>query len=210
MKRISKALIAAPLGALVLAGMVFAADAPAPTDVPVTPAAPRPAPEAPAQSSSDIAAPAAETAASTPSDMTPQVDNLADKGKYLATAGNCISCHTRAGGEEFAGGVEFHSPLGSLHSTNITPDPETGIGKWTEAEFIKAMHDGVAPGGRYLFPAFPYTAFTKVSEDDVKAIYHYLKTLKPVTYTPPANGLMFNPVARWGMIAWNALFLCGV
>ena len=211
MKRTTKALIAAPLisvavGALAMAGIVFAADAPAPapTDVPLPAAAPRPASEGPAQSPSDAAAP--EAAATAPSDMTPQVDNLADKGKYLATAGNCISCHTRAGGEEFAGGVEFHSPLGSIHSTNITPDPETGIGKWTEADFIKAMHDGVAPGGRYLFPAFPYTAFTKVSEDDVKAIYHYLKTLKPVAYTPPANGLLFNSLSRYGMIFWNALF----
>lgn len=201
-------LIAAPLGALVLAGIVLAADtpAPAPTDVPPPAAAPRSAGEAPALPPSDVAAPTADNPAGAPSDMTPQVDNLADKGKYLATAGNCISCHTRPGGEEFAGGLEFHAPLGSLHSTNITPDPETGIGKWTEADFIRAMHDGVVPGGRRLFPAFPYTAFTKVSEDDVKAIYHYLTTLKPVVYTPPANGIMFTPVSRWAMIFWNALF----
>ncbi|MBX7201220.1 MAG: cytochrome c, partial [Rhodospirillaceae bacterium] len=149
---------------------------------------------------------AAENPAAAPSDMTPQTDEKVEKGKYLAAAGNCISCHTRKGGEEFAGGLEFHSPVGSIHSTNITPDAETGIGKWSEDDFIKAMHDGVAPGGRHLFPAFPYTAFTKVTDDDVKAIYAYLKTVKPVKYTPPSNGIMFNSVSRLGMIFWNALF----
>lgn len=199
-------LISASVGALALAGIVLAADAPAPapTDAPPPAMAPRPAGDAPALPPSDIAAPSAENPAAAPSDMTPQVDEKVVKGGYLAKAGNCISCHTRKGGEEFAGGLAFHTPFGVLHSTNITPDPETGIGTWSEDDFIKAMHDGVAPGGRRLFPAFPYTAFTKVSDDDVKAIYAYLKTLTPVKYTPPANGMAF--AMRWPMIAWNALF----
>ena len=205
MKRSHKlaALISAPLSALALAGIVLAADAPAPAPSDGLYAAPK-AGEAPAGPPSDLAAPAAESPAGTPSDMTPQVDEKVEKGGYLARAGNCISCHTRKGGEEFAGGLEFHSPLGSIYSTNITPDPETGIGKWSEEDFVKAMHDGVAPGGRRLFPAFPYTAFTKVSDDDVKAIYAYLKTLKPAKYTPPANGIAF--MMRWPMVFWNALF----
>ncbi len=198
-------LISAPVSALVLAGLVLAADAPAPapTDAPAPAMAPRTG-EAPALPPSEIAAPAAETPAAVPSDMTPQTDEKVEKGKYLATAGNCISCHTRKGGEEFAGGLEFHLPMGSIFSTNITPDPETGLGKWTEEDFIKAMHDGVSPGGHYLWPAFPYTAFTRVTDDDVKAIYAYLKTLKPVKYTPPSNGILFT--MRWPMMFWNALF----
>ncbi len=197
--------LAAIGGALALAGIVLAADAPAPapTDAPAPAMAPSSG-EAPALPPSDVAAPAAESPGAAPSDMTPQTDEKVEKGKYLATAGNCISCHTRKGGEEFAGGLELHSPVGSIYSTNITPDPETGLGKWTEEDFIKAMHDGVAPGGRRLFPAFPYTSFTKVSDDDVKAIYAYLKTLKPVVYTPPSNGVAF--MMRWPMIFWNALF----
>jgi mono/diheme cytochrome c family protein len=192
--------LVASLGALFLAGAVFAAaDAPAPAPSEMAPPVslqPPVAGETPA---------AGEAPALPPSDMTPQVNHLAEKGKYLATAGNCVSCHTRKGGEEFAGGVEFHSPLGSIHSTNITPDPETGIGNWTEEDLIKAMHEGVAPGGRHLWPAFPYAAFTKVTDDDVKAIYAYLKTLTPVKYTPPANGMMFS-MGRWPMMFWNALF----
>ena len=145
-------------------------------------------------------APAAEPA--------PPVDPVVERGKYLAQAGNCISCHTRPGGEPFAGGLPFEAQVmglrGTIHSTNITPDAETGIGKWTEADLIKAMHEGVAPGGRHLLPAFPYTAFTKVTDDDVKAIYAYLKTVAPVKYTAPDNSFIFSQ--RWTMAFWNAMF----
>lgn len=128
----------------------------------------------------------------------------ATRGAYLARAGNCLSCHTRPGGEPFAGGLAFETPLGVIYSTNITPDPETGIGKWTDADLIRAMHEGKAPDGRRLFPAFPYTSFTKVTDEDVKAIYAYLRTVTPVRYTPPANSMAFR--MRWGMALWNALF----
>jgi len=151
---------------------------------------------APAAAPADAAAPAA-----------PPVDPLVTKGEYLARAGNCFSCHTRHDGEPYAGGLAFQTPysfLGEIHSTNITPDPETGIGTWTEAQFIRAMHSGIAADGRRLFPAFPYTAFTLVSEDDLKAIYAFLKTIPPVKYTPPSNGIAF--AMRWPMMVWNALF----
>ncbi len=149
-------------------------------------------------------APAAEAAAPAP----PPADPLLVKGEYLARAGNCISCHTRPGGEPFTGGLGFTIPapysfLGEIHSTNITPDPETGIGKWTEEQFIAAMHTGVAPRGR-LFPVFPYTSFTLVATDDLKAIFAYLKSLPPVRYTPPSNSIAF--AMRWPMMIWNALF----
>ena len=194
-RTLTNVLLMAPLGALALAGIVFAADAP-PADAPAPAADTSTA--APADTATDPAAAPAEAA--------PPVDELADKGKYLVTAGNCMTCHTRTNGEPFAGGREFHSPLGSIFSTNITPNPDTGIGKWTEADFVKALHDGVAPGGRRLFPAFPYTAFTKVTDDDAKAIYHYLTTVKAVSYTPPSNGIMFSSLSRWAMVGWNALF----
>jgi mono/diheme cytochrome c family protein len=181
--------------ALVLGGIVFAAVAGFAADDAAPPAQPAPDAAAPDGAAPDTAVPAA-----------PPVDPVVERGKYLAAAGNCISCHTRPGGEPFAGGLPFAAPmgLGTLHSTNITPDPDTGIGKWTEADFVKAMHEGVAPGGKHLFPAFPYTAFTKVSDDDVKAIFAYLKTVAPVKYTAPDNSFLFT--MRWPMTFWNALF----
>ena len=160
---------------------------------------------APAQDAAPVpSAPAAEVA---PAAEAPPADPLVEQGRYLALAGNCATCHTRHGGEPYAGGLPFKTPyafLGTLHSTNITPDPETGIGSWTEAQFIRAMHSGVAADGSRLFPAFPYTSFTLASEDDVKAIYAFLKTVPAVRYAPPRNSFMFWQ--RWPMMIWNALF----
>ena len=161
---------------LISGGATLAAEGAPPTD---SPPAAAPAPEAP-------------------------VDPIVARGKYLAAAGDCISCHTRPGGAPFTGGVGFETPFGSIYSSNITPDNETGIGKWTAADLRKAMHEGIAPGGKHLFPAFPYTAFTKVTDQDVDAIYAYLRTLKAERYQPPANGLLFT--MRWPMMFWNALF----
>lgn len=126
------------------------------------------------------------------------------RGRYLVDAGNCVSCHTRERGLPFAGGVAFKTPFGTLYSTNITSDKKTGIGDWTREDLRRAMHDGVAPGGRRLYPAFPYPSYTKVSDEDVDAIHAYLKTIVAVRYTPPNNGLLFSQ--RWAMRIWNALF----
>ena len=154
------------------------------------------------------AAPAGTPQAEAPAPAeAPAVDPLIQRGEYLARLGNCISCHTVHGGEPFAGGLSFKTPymfLGTMYSTNITPDEETGIGRWTEADFIKAMHTGEGPNGSF-FPAFPYTAFTKVSEEDVKAIYAYLRTVKPVKVEAPSNSFAFV-AGRLGMKIWNALF----
>jgi alcohol dehydrogenase (quinone), cytochrome c subunit len=136
--------------------------------------------------------------------LTAPADDVLRQGRYLATAANCISCHTRPGGPPFAGGLAFQTPLGTIYSSNITPDFESGIGKWSEADLIRAMHEGIAPDGHRLYPAFPYTSFTKVTDADVQAIYAYLRTLRPVRYTPPSNDIAFNQ--RWTMIVWNALF----
>jgi mono/diheme cytochrome c family protein len=154
--------------------------------------------ETPAAAAAAADRPALNTAPAAPAD-----DVLA-QGRYLAAAANCISCHTRPGGPPFAGGLAFQTPIGTIYSSNITPDFESGIGKWSEADLIRAMHEGIAPDGHRLYPAFPYTAFTKVTDADVKAIYAYIKTLNPIRYTPPGNGIAFNQ--RWTMIVWNALF----
>jgi mono/diheme cytochrome c family protein len=127
-----------------------------------------------------------------------------ERGKYLATAGNCVSCHTRPGGLPFTGGLAFATPFGTIYSTNITPDNGTGIGKWKAEDLRRAMHEGLAPDGRRLFPAFPYTSFTKVTDADVDDIYAYLRSLKPERYTPPENSFLFRQ--RWPMMQWNALF----
>ena len=120
---------------------------------------------------------------------------------------NCVSCHTTEAGSPFSGGRPFRTTyafLGNIYSSNITPDRDTGIGTWSEAEFIRAMRSGVAPGERLLFPAFPYTSFTKLSTADIKAIYAYLRTLPEVSSVPPENSFWFRQ--RWAMRLWNALF----
>ncbi len=127
-----------------------------------------------------------------------------ERGRYLAAAGNCLSCHTRPGGAPFSGGVSFETPLGILYSTNITPDAETGIGRWTPADLQRAMHQGIARDGRHLVPAFPYPSFTKVTDADVADIYAFLRTLRPVRYTPPDNGFLFK--MRWPLAIWNRFF----
>jgi alcohol dehydrogenase (quinone), cytochrome c subunit len=128
-----------------------------------------------------------------------------ERGRYLAIAGNCVSCHTRPGGEPFAGGLALQTPLGALHSTNITPDAETGIGRWSLDDFRRAMRQGIAADGSYLFPAFPYTAYTRMSDAEIADLYAWLRTLAPVRYAEPENGFAFS--LRWAMAAWNALFL---
>ncbi|MFC3606188.1 c-type cytochrome [Stutzerimonas tarimensis] len=114
-------------------------------------------------------------------------DALERHGEYLSRAGNCMGCHTRPGGEPFAGGVRFVTPFGILYSTNITPDSSTGLGDWSDEDFLRAMHEGVRPDGEHLYPAFPYTAYTLLSREDVLAIKAYLDTQPAVDYRPPPN-----------------------
>lgn len=133
--------------------------------------------------------------------------SLIEQGRYLAAAGDCISCHTRPKGAAFAGGLPLSTPFGVIYSANITPDPGTGIGGWSERELARALHEGIAADGRHLYPAFPYTAYTKVSDNDVHALYAYLRSLSPVRYTPPPNEMHF-PFSLRGLLAgWNLLYL---
>ncbi len=97
-----------------------------------------------------------------------------ERGRYLAVLADCGACHTSPGGEPFAGGLALQTPFGTLVAPNITPDRETGIGNMTEAEFLAALHDGRGHNGRRLYPAMPYPAYTKMSDDDVLAIRAYL------------------------------------
>lgn len=132
---------------------------------------------------------------------------LVVKGASLAAIGDCGVCHTSKGGEVLAGGLPLPTPFGTIYSTNITPDPDSGIGRWSEAAFTRAMREGVDRDGRHLYPAFPYDHFTKVSDDDNRALYAYLMTRKPVHAEAPANELPFPINIRMVVAAWNLLFL---
>lgn len=127
-------------------------------------------------------------------------------GRYLTRAGDCASCHTAPGGKPFAGGLPIATPFGVIYSPNITPDPDTGIGKWSDADFYKAMHEGVTRSGRYLYPAFPYPWFTKVTPKDVQAIKAYLDTLPPVHEKTRPPEFPWPLSWRKSMFGWNTLF----
>ena len=131
---------------------------------------------------------------------------LVAKGEVLSGSGYCAECHTAKGGEMFAGGYAMATPFGVIYSTNITPDPETGIGTWSEAAFARAMHEGIAQGGSHLFPAFPFDHFTKVSDDDVRAIYAYLMTRPPVRAPAQATTIPFPFNIRAFQEGWKILF----
>ena len=128
------------------------------------------------------------------------------KGEILAADGHCVSCHTRPGGQPFAGGYGVNTPFGIVYGTNITPDPETGIGRWSLEAFERAMHEGVAQNGSHLFPAFPYNAYTLLQDDDVKALYAYIMTRPPVIATVPANTIPFPMSIRSFQEGWKILF----
>ncbi len=131
---------------------------------------------------------------------------LVEKGKLLAAMGYCTVCHTRGDGPALAGGVKLPTPFGVIYSTNITPDPETGIGRWSEAAFRRAMHEGLDREGRHLYPAFPYDHFTRASDEDIAAIYAWVMTQKPVRYTAPPNELGFPFNIRMLLAGWKLLF----
>jgi mono/diheme cytochrome c family protein len=131
------------------------------------------------------------------------------RGRYLVIAGDCMSCHLSAGGEPFAGGLALNTPFGTIYSSNITSDPESGIGAWTTEQFYRAMHDGIGVKGENLYPAFPYPWFRRFSRADTDAILAYLKTTPAVIYTPPANDLHFPLNIRATVKGWNLLYLEG-
>jgi len=132
---------------------------------------------------------------------------LVKRGRELAALGNCNDCHTVRGARNFAGGVPVPTPFGTVYSSNITPDPETGIGRWSEQAFLRAMRSGVDREGRHLYPTFPYDHFTNVSDDDDRALYAFLMTREPVRAGAPANQLSFPFNQRAVVAGWKLLFL---
>jgi mono/diheme cytochrome c family protein len=133
--------------------------------------------------------------------------DLVARGEYLTRAADCAACHTAPGGKPFAGGLAFKLPMiGTIYSTNITPEAKAGIGAWSDQEFLKALHQGIGKGGKHLYPAFPYPSYALMTESDVLAIKAYLFTLKPVSYSPPPNDVSFPFNQRYLMMFWNTLF----
>jgi len=131
---------------------------------------------------------------------------LVKQGEYLAKAGDCIACHTAPDGKPFAGGLGIKTPFGTIYSQNITPDKKTGIGDWTDKQFIRAMRQGIAPNGSYYFPVFPYTDFNKMSKKDLLAIKTYLEALTPVEKTNREPDMSWPFRWRFMQLGWRLLF----
>ncbi len=137
---------------------------------------------------------------------------LIQKGAYLARAGDCVACHQAPGGKPYAGGLPLPTPFGTLYTPNITPSKKYGIGNWTFQEFWRALHDGIAPGGvvplmgKYLYPAFPFPSYTKITRSDAKALWAYLRSVKPVDSRPPSNEMEFPFNIRQSLIGWRIMF----
>jgi mono/diheme cytochrome c family protein len=129
-----------------------------------------------------------------------------EHGRYMATAADCTACHTAKGGQLFAGGGALETPFGTLLAPNITPDAATGIGGWTDDEFVDAVQNGIGHGGIHLYPAMPYPYYTKMTREDVIAIRAYLDTVQPVRNLVQANQLPFPFNQRETMIGWNELY----
>ncbi len=129
-----------------------------------------------------------------------------ERGRALATIGDCVACHTAANAPRFAGGRGIETPFGTIVSANLTPDLETGIGTWSADDFGRAMHDGIRKTGAQLYPAFPYPFYTRVTRADSDDIYAFLRTLTPVNRRVDRDTLPFPFDIRTSLLAWNALF----
>ncbi|MCG7325766.1 cytochrome c [Achromobacter sp. ACRQX] len=129
-----------------------------------------------------------------------------ERGRYLALAGNCMACHTSRGGKAFAGGTPVPTPFGTVYGPNITPDAETGIGAWTADDFWRALHNGKSKDGTLLYPAFPYTEYTRVTRSDSDALYAYLRSISPVRQANRPPEMAFPYDQRMLLAAWRALY----
>lgn len=132
---------------------------------------------------------------------------LIEKGAALAAIGNCAVCHTVPDGAAYAGGRAIPTPFGTIYSTNISPDPDSGIGRWPEEAFRRAMRQGIARDGHHLYPAFPYNHYVRATDDDIHALYSFVMTRAPVSRRSPANPLPFPLNQRWTLAVWNLLYL---
>lgn len=133
--------------------------------------------------------------------------SLIKKGEYLARLGDCMACHTVKGKPDYAGGLAIESDLGTIYSTNITPDKEHGIGNYTEEQFANAVRKGVLPDGTRLYPAMPYPDYAKITDEDIHALYAYfMQGVKASSEQPAETDLSFPFNQRWGMRFWNLFF----
>jgi mono/diheme cytochrome c family protein len=131
----------------------------------------------------------------------------ADKGEYLARAGDCIACHSARGGKAFAGGLRMGTPMGVIYSTNITPDPDTGIGNYSLRDFDRAVRSGIGKDGHHLYPAMPYPSYAKITDEDIQALYiFFMKEVPPVKQTNKPNDIPWYRSPRWPLAIWNAIF----
>jgi mono/diheme cytochrome c family protein len=128
------------------------------------------------------------------------------RGQYVAVLGDCAACHTVVGGKPYAGGLPFPTPVGTVYSTNITPDRKHGIGNYTFKDFVRVMRFGVTPDGTRLYPAMPYTAYAKVSDEDLQDLFAYLQSLAPGDEVPPANAIAWPLSIRLPLAFWNIAF----
>ncbi|MDP9108372.1 MAG: cytochrome c [Pseudomonadota bacterium] len=146
-----------------------------------------------------ICVPAAQAGAST----------ALSRGAYLAKAGDCIACHiANPGGQPFVGGLPMHSPFGTIYTSNITPDPQTGIGRYTLEDFSRALRHGVRRDGKRLYPAMPFASYAAATDDDIAALYYYfMKEVAPVKSEPPQTALAFPFNQRWLLYFWDAAFV---
>ncbi len=130
-----------------------------------------------------------------------------DRGETLFYAAGCDNCHTRKDGPPLAGGVVLKSPFGDFVTPNITPDPEHGIGRWSDADFVRALREGVAPDGSHYYPAFPYTTYTRMTDEDMLAIKRWIfEAVEPVAQSAPPHALRFPFDQRWALALWKLLF----
>jgi mono/diheme cytochrome c family protein len=131
----------------------------------------------------------------------------ADQGEYVARAANCISCHSIPDAPPFSGGLKMATPLGAIYTTNITPDPDTGIGRYTLEDFDRAVRAGVAKDGHRLYPAMPYPSYAKLSADDIQALYHFFMTSVRPAKVPNKPTEIKSPLNwRWPLAIWNIAF----
>jgi len=143
---------------------------------------------------------------SPPAELRAGAASRVEQGAYLARAGNCMLCHTPTGGAPYAGGRAIETPFGTVYSSNLTPDRETGIGTWTSVDFWRAMHEGRSKDGSLLLPAFPYTSFTQVSQDDANALFAYLRSLPAVQQPNRAHALRWPYDSQLALAAWRTLY----
>jgi mono/diheme cytochrome c family protein len=158
----------------------------------------------------DLALPAPTSASQTTATEAPQTPQARaaqiEQGRYLALAGNCMACHTTRGGAPFAGGRRIDTPFGGVYSSNLTPDPATGLGRWTAQDFWQAMYRGRSKDARLLAPAFPYNHTSVITRQDSDAIFAWLNTLAPVVQGQPAHTLVWPVGTQPALAVWRSLF----